>query len=91
MSTTRVRVRIEGRVQGVFFRSSVEDRAAGLGVTGWIRNTPDGSVEAEFEGESSAVDELLDFCRQGPPRARVEQVHVQELDPVQEERGFRVR
>lgn len=90
-SETRVHVMVEGRVQGVFFRSSVEDRAGELGVTGWVRNVPDGWVEAEFQGEQSAVDQLLDFCRDGPSRADVENVTVDTVDPVEGEQGFTVR
>ena len=61
-----------GRVQGVFFRASCVERARALGLGGWVRNTLDGGVEAEFEGESDAVDAIVAWCAEGPPFARVE-------------------
>ena len=65
------RVRVSGRVQGVFFRAWTRDEARSLGVCGWVRNCPDGSVEAHLEGEDAAVSELLRRMRHGPPHARV--------------------
>ena len=78
---TRKRVVVSGRVQGVFFRDSVRRRAEGAGVAGWVRNTPEGTVEAVFEGDPGAVDELVEFCRRGPSRAEVASVEVAEEDP----------
>jgi acylphosphatase len=75
------RVVVHGRVQGVFFRDSCRREAEGLEVTGWVRNEPDGTVGALFEGEPRAVDRLVDWCRQGPPRARVARVDVTETAP----------
>jgi acylphosphatase len=86
----RVRVRIRGRVQGVFFRAEAQARAESLGVAGWMRNAPDGSVEAVFEGEPERVDSMVDWCRRGPAGAQVEDVEVVGEDPVGE-RGFSVR
>ena len=86
----RVRVRIRGRVQGVFFRADARARAESLGVVGWIRNAPDGIVEAVFEGEPERVDSMIDWCRRGPAGAQVEDVEVVCDDPVGE-RGFSVR
>jgi acylphosphatase len=80
-SVTRKRVVVSGRVQGVFFRDTVRRRAEAAGVTGWIRNTPDGTVEAVFEGEPEAVEELVEFCRHGPSRAEVASVEVEEEPP----------
>ncbi|HTY18828.1 MAG TPA: acylphosphatase [Myxococcota bacterium] len=77
----RRRVRVHGRVQGVWFRGSTERRARTLGLAGWVRNRPDGSVEAIFEGRPDAVDAALAFCREGPPGARVERVDVSEEAP----------
>jgi acylphosphatase len=68
---TRVHVVISGRVQGVFFRASTAEKADELGLTGWVKNTPDEHVEAVFEGEESAVDEMLAWCHRGPPHAKV--------------------
>jgi acylphosphatase len=70
----RVRVYISGQVQGVFFRTSCADLAKGLGLSGWIRNVAGGDVEAVFEGSESAVEEMLTWCREGPPLARVDRV-----------------
>jgi acylphosphatase len=85
----RVRVRIDGRVQGVFFRASCRRLADDLGIAGWIRNAPDGAVEAAFEGEDAAVQKLLEWCRHGPSGARVASVEVTE-EPPSGAPGFRV-
>jgi len=74
----RVRVVISGLVQGVFFRDSARRQAERLGVTGWVRNLPDGRVEAVFEGDSAWVRELVQWCHRGPPGAEVEEVSVVE-------------
>jgi len=74
----RVRVVISGLVQGVFFRDSTRRQAERLGVTGWVRNLPDGRVEAVFEGDSARVGELVQWCHRGPPGAEVEEVGVVE-------------
>jgi acylphosphatase len=87
----RVRVRIEGRVQGVFFRATCRRVAADLGVAGWVRNAADGSVEAVFEGEPEAVQAILDWCREGPPHAHVRSVEVTDEQPAGEKLPFRVR
>jgi acylphosphatase len=77
----RRRVLVEGRVQGVFFRETARRRAASAGVAGWIRNTPDGAVEAVFEGEPDAVERMIEFCREGPRGARVDWVDVRAEEP----------
>ena len=66
----RVRVRVSGQVQGVFFRVSTREAAQRSGVTGWVRNLPDGDVEAEVQGPAPAVESVLAHCRQGPELAR---------------------
>jgi acylphosphatase len=68
----RVHVFVRGRVQGVFFRAETADMAGRLGLDGWVRNLPDGRVEALFEGEKEDVEKALDFCRRGPPHADVQ-------------------
>jgi acylphosphatase len=78
---TRKRVIVGGRVQGVFFRDTTRRRAEAAGLAGWVRNTRDGAVEAVFEGEPGAVDELVEFCRRGPSRAEVASVQVTEEEP----------
>jgi len=86
----RVRVLVSGRVQGVFYRATCAARARELGVCGWVRNLPDGRVEAAFEGEDAAVDAMVAWCREGPPYARVEHVEVIPEEPLGEA-GFRIR
>jgi acylphosphatase len=86
----RRRVVVRGRVQGVFFRGSTEERAVTAGVGGWVRNRPDGAVEAVFEGEPEAVATLVAFCREGPRWAAVQDVEVFE-EPPEDLSGFRVR
>ncbi len=78
---TAVRALVHGRVQGVWFRDSTARRAYTLGVTGWVRNLADGSVQVHAEGAPLAVDQLVTFLRDGPPRARVEGVVVQRVGP----------
>jgi acylphosphatase len=78
----RVRVLIEGRVQGVFFRASTRDEARARGLAGWTRNLPDGRVEALFEGDKRVVENMLTWCHKGPPYAYVDRVEV-EWQPYQ--------
>jgi acylphosphatase len=75
------RIRVKGRVQGVFFRAWTRDEAQTLGISGWVRNCSDGSVEGQLEGPEEAVEELIDLMREGPPGARVQSVEVEESDP----------
>lgn len=70
----RKRVIVHGAVQGVFFRESCRREAVRVGVAGWVRNRPDGTVEAAFEGRAEAVDALCAWCRAGPPYAMVSRV-----------------
>jgi acylphosphatase len=74
----RVHVLISGKVQGVFFRYHTYELAKKLGITGWVRNTSDGKVEAVFEGDGDKIEKILEFCRKGPSSARVEKVEVKE-------------
>ncbi len=74
MARTALDVVVTGHVQGVFFRASMRERADQLGVTGWVRNAPDGSVRAHLEGDADAVDSLAAWCSHGPPAAVVEDV-----------------
>jgi acylphosphatase len=87
----RVHVWVSGRVQMVFFRASTQHVAREAGLAGWVRNLPDGRVEAVFEGPSDAVRGLVDWCHQGPPTAHVEHVEVAWEPPQNEPEGFRVR
>ena len=86
----RAHVVISGRVQGVCFRACTVDEATAAGITGWVRNTSDGCVEAVFEGEKSAVETMIAWCRKGPPPARVSSVEVVWEEPKGEQ-GFGVR
>lgn len=78
----RVRVTVSGRVQGVFFRATCARLARDAGLGGYVRNLPDGRLEAAFEGEELAVDAIVDWCRRGPDLARVEAVEAVPEDPV---------
>lgn len=86
----RAHVYVSGRVQGVFFRTETQDEATRQGVDGWVRNLSDGRVEAVFEGEKDRVERLVEFCRRGPPGARVTGVEVIAENCVGEFRGFRI-
>ena len=87
----KAHVFISGRVQGVFFRYETKRIALRLGVSGWIRNLPDGRVEAVFEGEKSDVEEMIRFCHVGPPGAIVKNVKVIWEQPTGEFQGFQIR
>lgn len=69
-----IKARIQGRVQGVFYRHWAEDKAAKLGLKGWVRNRLDGSVEAMFAGKANDVETMLTACHRGPPKAKVDAV-----------------
>ena len=86
----RVRAVISGRVQGVSYRASTVDEARRLGVVGWVRNRPDGSVELEAEGPDDAIAALLAWCKDGPPAARVDRVVTEALPATGDERAFSV-
>ena len=86
----RAHVTVRGTVQGVFFRAEARDRARSLGLGGWVRNTPEGSVEAVFEGEDERVDSMVGWCRRGPSGAQVEDVEVS-WDEPQGEEAFAIR
>jgi acylphosphatase len=77
----RAHVVVHGRVQGVFFRDTTRRRAEQRGVAGWVRNRPEGTVEAVFEGDAEAVEALVAFCRVGPRGARVERLELSEEKP----------
>ncbi len=74
MSAIRIRTLVSGRVQGVCFRAETQKQASQLGLTGWVRNLPDGRVEVLAEGEEQRVQQLITWCRQGPPRSRVDRI-----------------
>jgi len=82
----RAHVVVQGLVQGVWFRASTKDEANRIGVTGWVRNLPDGSVEAVFEGERLKVEEIVGWCHRGPSGARVSKVDI-DWEPYKKEFG----
>ena len=89
MNVRRVHLRIEGYVQGVNFRHTARVRAQSLGLGGWVRNCPDGTVEAEAEGEEAAVQQFIAWAHRGPSMAEVHRVDVEERSP-EGDRTFRV-
>lgn len=86
----RAHVIVSGRVQGVYYRSYAVDEARELGIRGWVRNTSSGDVEAVFEGEQDAVEEMVDWCWRGSPPSRVDSVKVTREDATGEYEGFDV-
>lgn len=90
MKRTRARVVITGRVQGVFFRAETQRAALARGVDGWVKNRPDGAVEAVFEGPEEAVVAMLEWCKTGSPRSRVEKIDVKWDSDRREFDGFEI-
>ncbi len=88
---TRAHVFISGMVQGVFFRSATREKAKEFGLKGWVRNLGDGRVEAIFEGERDAVEQILEWCKVGPPYARVKNVDAKWAEYTGEFSFFEVR
>lgn len=86
----RAHVWVAGRVQGVWFRGATAEEAARLGLAGWVRNLPDGRVEAVFEGPRQAVEAAVAWCRHGPRSARVDELELC-WEASADEREFRVR
>lgn len=86
----RYHVRISGRVQGVCFRANAWEKARSLGLTGWVRNLPDGCVEAVFEGEDVAADAMREWCRTGTSPARVDRLETEAESPTGEFTGFKI-
>jgi len=89
MGKVCVKVRITGLVHGVFFRASMARVASELGVAGWVRNVPDGSVESILEGEEAAVLKVVGWAHRGPPRSRVDSVKT-ERQEIRNLKGFRI-
>ena len=90
MPRQRLEVRIAGRVQGVWFRAATREQAHRLDLDGWVRNLPDGRVEAVFEGEQAALEEMLSWCNLGPPGARVDRVESNRGPATGEHDGFAI-
>ena len=82
---------ISGRVQGVWFRASTKQEAEKLGLTGWVRNTVDGNVDAVFEGEEALVEEIIKWCYKGPPLAKVKTVIVEKQETLEGFENFSIK
>lgn len=91
MNRLRAHLLISGRVQGVWYRGSTQETAISLGLTGWVRNLASGQVEALIEGERSRIEQMINWCQQGPPAARVSSVETEWLDATGEFDSFRVK
>ncbi len=87
----RYRGKVYGKVQGVYFRATAQEEARRLGLTGWIHNVEDGSVEFEVQGPEEAVKQFLEWAQEGPPAARVDNWKVEEIPIVEGEREFIIR
>ncbi|NIO22665.1 MAG: acylphosphatase [Candidatus Aenigmarchaeota archaeon] len=87
----RAHVWISGEVQGVFFRSHIRSQAMLREIRGWVKNLPDGRVEALFEGNKDRIEELLEFCKEGPTGADVNNVEVKWEKPTSGFREFDIR
>jgi len=86
----RVHIIVEGRVQGVYFRACTRDAAINLGLSGWVRNRTDGSVEALIEGERTAVEKMEQWFHMGSPHSLVKMVHATEETPVGDNTSFEI-
>ena len=86
----RAHVFVSGRVQGVFFRQETANHARSTDIAGWVRNLPDGRVEAVFEGDKHAVDSMVAWCRKGPRHAAVQDLDV-DWEPASGKTGFEIR
>ena len=81
MTDLAVHIIVHGQVQGVFYRSSAQARALELGLTGWVRNLLNGTVEVHAEGDQDALDRFIEWCQQGPPSAKVSQFDLAWIAP----------
>lgn len=77
MANSRAHVIISGRVQGVFYRAHTRETARSLNLKGWVKNRYDSTVEAIFEGDEKDIEKMVEWCRQGPPSAKVDDVNVE--------------
>jgi acylphosphatase len=86
----QIKADIYGRVQGVFFRASTKDTADRLGVTGWVKNMADGSVQALFQARADIMDKMLEWCNKGPANARVDKVVTQKIQDPSDFTDFKI-
>ncbi len=87
----RIHAKVKGRVQGVFYRASTKDKAKSLGLTGWVMNMPDGSVELEAQGSDKKIEELISWLYEGPPYSVVTNVETREIPLKEDETDFKIR
>ncbi|MCR9099904.1 MAG: acylphosphatase [bacterium] len=85
----QVKLRITGKVQGVFYRASTREKAQQLGIKGWVKNEPDGTVSAVGQGPGASLQQWIDWCREGPSEARVESVEVKD-QPIADFQQFEI-
>lgn len=86
----RTHVLVKGRVQGVYYRASTREQALALGLTGWVRNLPDGRVEFEAQGRTSQVEQLITWAKQGPDHARVDELTQNRISTIAGEQSFQI-
>jgi acylphosphatase len=91
MNMKRISILVSGKVQGVFYRASTEEKAKEIGLTGFVRNEPDGKVYIEAQGKQEQLDELVKWCKRGPERARVDEISLEEIPLVEESRFRTIR
>jgi acylphosphatase len=91
MEKVKVHIVIRGVVQGVFFRHYTKQKAEELGLTGWVKNLPDGRVEAIFMGNKEQVEKAIEWAKKGPPRARVEGVEINWQDNIEDFNNFQIK
>ena len=91
MKKKRVHAIVHGRVQGVFFRDYTRKQAELLGLSGWVRNLPDRTVETVFEGDTDSVTSMLQWLKTGSPMSDVTDIDAREEDPQSESKGFEIR
>ena len=89
--TRTVQIRVTGKVQGVFYRATAQEQAEALGLSGWVRNCPDGSVEALACGTDDQVEAVVAWCRRGPQKAQVQEVQVSDIRDAVPAKGFSIR
>ncbi len=87
----RLNLKIYGLVQGVYFRSNARSKALELGLSGWVRNMPDGTVETVAEGDENKLNEYIKWCKSGPSEARVEKIQEKWEEPTGEFKGFGIK
>lgn len=91
MQKARAHLYIKGRVQGVFYRAFTRDIASQLGLAGWVRNLPDGGVEALFEGDREEIEQAIKQCHIGPPGSMVDDIDIKWEDYLGDQKGFQIR